>query len=658
MGVTSTRQITGNNQTKKALSFSWSVPILTFRIPHHDLPAGTSMKTLFVVPKFVRRESEYYELPLGITYVSTILKEPGYAVDVINMNLHPKEDEAAVITAYLKKHPVDVVLTGGLSAFFHSIKNILQSAKQSRPEITTVLGGGIVTSDKETICAAIKPDFAMLGEAEEATKEFIDALASGSDYTNIPNLAYQQDGAYIFNEKREAIGDLDALPYPDFSIFDIDDYFKRQTPLSQNYLYPLDFPRSLPIITSRSCPLSCTFCFHPIGQKYRMRSLDCVFAEIEQMIEQYDINMLTIMDEMMSASKRRLIEFSERIKPYNLLWTCQLWPSSVDGKTLKMMKEAGCYLISFGLESMNADVLQSMKKFGVTREKIEGALEEAKNHGITIQGNFIFGDPAETVESSNETLEWWKQHPEYQISLGRISPYPGTPLYENAIQQGLIKNRTDFIQSGSPALNLSKMSSDEYNELLSKIATYSSQARQYCKIITITEDQRTDYESYHCELQCPHCNEVISYGNLVVQRPEILKLGCRSCGLRFDLNPSIFPNLRELLERQREAIQEIHKQYGSIAISPAIFEDRFIEYFSLIGLDYHQLNIAALIDSNDTRIGRHYLNKYPILKRDQSTVDQVSDSAILIMLTLYKDEIIQQFHELGVPNRKIYSIEF
>jgi hypothetical protein len=128
--------------------------------------------------------------------------------------------------------------------------------------------------------------------------------------------------------------------------------------------------------------------------------------------------------------------------------------------------------------------------------------------------------------------------------------------------------------------------------------------------------------------------------------------------LRFDLNPSIFPNLRELLERQREAIQEIHKQYGSIAISPAIFEDRFIEYFSLIGLDYHQLNIAALIDSNDTRIGRHYLNKYPILKRDQSTVDQVSDSAILIMLTLYKDEIIQQFHELGVPNRKIYSIEF
>jgi len=616
------------------------------------------MKVLFVVPKFVRKDREYYELPLGITYISTILKEAGYSVDVINMNLHTEYNEATIITTYLQQYSADVILTGGLSAFFHSIKVILQSAKQYQPEIFTVLGGGIVSSDKETICTMIKPDFAILGEAEGAIVEFIDALAFGRDYTNIANLAYQQDGCYHFNEKRGSISDLDTLPFPDFSIFDIDEYFKRQTPLSQNYLYPLDFPRSLPIITSRSCPLSCTFCFHPIGQKYRMRSLDSVFAEIEQMIERYNINMLTIMDEMMSASKRRLIEFSERIKPYNLLWTCQLWPSSVDSQTLKMMKAAGCYLISFGLESMNADVLLSMNKVGITREKIESALEEAKNHGVTIQGNFIFGDPAETVESSNETLEWWKQHTEYQISLGRIAPYPGTQLYEDAIQRGLIKDRAEFIQSGTPALNLSKMSSDEYNELLSRMAVYSSQARQYCEIISITEDERTDYESYRCKFKYPHCNEAVFYGNIVVQRPEILKLGCRSCGLRFDLNPSVFPNLKGLLERQRNEIQDMHDRYGSIAISPAIFEDRFIEYFSLIGLDYSQLNITALIDSNDTRIGRQYLGKYPILKRDKKTVDQIINSGILIMLTLYKDDIIQQFKDLGAIESQIYSIEF
>ena len=79
------------------------------------------------------------------------------------------------------------------------------------------------------------------------------------------------------------------------------------------------------------------------------------------------MNILVVMDEMMSANTKRLIEFSARIKKYNILWTCQLWTSSVDAKTLKIMKDSGCYLISYGLESISQVVLDSMKKLGINK---------------------------------------------------------------------------------------------------------------------------------------------------------------------------------------------------------------------------------------------------------------------------------------------------
>lgn len=615
------------------------------------------MNILIVVPKFVRRKNEYYDLPLGLSYVSSVLKEAGYTVQAVNMNTHEEEEEFDVLAKYLAINKVHAVLTGGLSAFFYGIDAILSSVKKIDPSITTILGGGIVTSDKETVCSELQPDFAVLGEGEITIKELMDNLKDGRECNHIHGIAYRENGKYVFTPERAAINDLDSLPNPDYSIFDLEDYFQRQNPLCSAHLWPLDFPRVLPIVTSRSCPLDCTFCFHPVGKKYRVRSLDRVFDEIEDMIEKYNINLVFLLDEMMSASKKRLVEFAERIKKYNVLWTCQLWPGSLDDKTISIMKDSGCYLLSYGLESMSNDVLVSMKKFGVTREKIEASLKQAKDHKICIQGNFIFGDPAETVETSEETLEWWKQHTEYKINLGRIAPYPGTPLYDYAIQKGIIKDRAAFIRAGTPSLNLTQLNADQYAALLSKMATYSAQGRHYAKILSIKIDDRTEHESYACDLECPHCKDTMTYGNMIITRVEMYRFGCRSCGLRFDMNPSIFPNLQHQLQEQKEEILKLHKKYGSLLISPCIFEDKFIEYFELIDLDYKMLNIKGIIDNNITRDGKKYLKSYDIYMRDQESMDKFDNPAILIMMSLYRDEIIKQFTELGVSEDAIFSVE-
>mgnify|MGYP003608499491 CR=1 FL=1 len=613
---------------------------------------------LFVLPKFVDSKGEPYILPLGILYLATILQEKNYIVKIIDMNEYCDDNEVNVIGQYIQDNEVDLVCTGGLSAFFNSIERIILAVRELLPTKKIVLGGGIVTSDRDFIANILDPDIVVIGEGEITLPELVDTIFDANgNLSNVKGIGYKKDNKWIFTEERELLEDMSIVPMPNYDLINIEEYFKRQHPISSLAFYPVDFPRELPIVTSRSCPLKCTFCFHPTGQKYRMKDLDSVFEEIEYMIQHYKINLLGVLDEMMSASKSRLVEFSHRIKKYNILWSCQLLVSSIDDETLAIMKESGCYYVSYGLESMNNDILKSMKKHGVTREKIEKALELTVKHSITIQGNFIFGDLLETKETAHDTLSWWKAHPKYQISLGRISPYPGTHLYTHCLSNGIIKDREKFMREGTPSLNMSKMTPREYSDLISEIAIASSLARQYCEVLSVIKDDRVEEEAYVCELKCPHCNEVVRYGNIRIHKPIIFKMGCRNCSLRFDVNPKKFPHLAPLLEKEKEKVLQLKEKYCSFILSPCIFEGWFLEYFDLIGIHYQDLNIKYVLDSSDARIGELYLDKYQIIKRDIQLLSEWKDSAILIMSARYNFDISREFIELGTKEEQILTVK-
>lgn len=613
---------------------------------------------LFIFPKVVYRAHQYYEIPLGMLYVATVLKEQGYVVHTLDMNDFYDKNEGEIISSFLSINTIDVVCTGGLSAFFNSIERILLAVRKIDFHLPIVIGGGIVSSDAAFICELLKPDYAVIGEGEETIVELFEGLKGVKKLSDITGIGYIEDNKWIFTPAREAIDDISNLPYPDYSLIDIEGYFKRQTPVSTNYLYPIDYPRALPILTSRSCPLNCTFCFHPTGQKYRKKSLNLVFEEIEFLIEKYNINVLVVMDEMMSASKQRLIDFANGIKKYNLFWTCQLLVNSVDDETLKIMRESGCFLVGYGLESINNTVLKSMRKHGVNKDKIEKCLELTVKNKITIQGNFIFGDPAETVETSDETLQWWSKFPEYHISLGRISPYPGTQLYTYALEHGYIKDREAFIRQGTPSLNLTQMSSEEYSSLISKMSIASSKARQFGKVDNISIDNSSDEDRYKCDIICPHCNSTITYKNIYIEKPVIFKLGCRNCALRFDVNPAKFPGFQKTINEDRKKLLEFKSKYDSFIVSPCIFEGLFIEYFDMLELDYDDFNIKYFMDSSNARENQYYLDKYKIVKREKKYfTEELKNTAVIIMSTHYKIDIANEFINLGISEDKIHAIE-
>ena len=142
---------------------------------------------------------------------------------------------------------------------------------------------------------------------------------------------------------------------------------------------------------------------------------------------------------------------------------------TITEELIEEMKDAGCYLLSLGLESYSSAVLQSMRKH-ITPGQIDAALRITRRLNMTIQGNFIFGDIAETTETAYQTLNYWKNNHSLfggGVSLDFIQPYPGTALYRHSLIKGIIRNEIDFVENHllEPINMTGNMTAQEFEQL-------------------------------------------------------------------------------------------------------------------------------------------------------------------------------------------------
>lgn len=233
-----------------------------------------------------------------------------------------------------------------------------------------------------------------------------------------------------------------------------------------------------PVVSSRSCPNSCTFCSKSGGKKYRKRSLKNIFAEIDELINLYHVNKLNFNDELFANNTECLFQFCDRIEKYHITYRISLHiGKNLTLELLKKMKQSGCSVIFYGLESADDDVLKSMRKH-ITLEEIERCLKITKQAGIIAEGNFIFGDPVETKESVYKTISWIKEN--YTMGLFEVAPiklYPGSQLYDDALENNKIKDATEFIREKCPLINVSSLSEKEYDYMLNHELTVIQRMR-------------------------------------------------------------------------------------------------------------------------------------------------------------------------------------
>jgi tRNA A37 methylthiotransferase MiaB len=403
-----------------------------------------------------------------------------------------------------------------------------------------ILGGGLISSEPRLMFEALQPDFVVLGEGEETAREFMEVLRQGGDLSQVDGIGFtDRNHRLVFTTPRKPIMNLDALPWPDFEGFDFDTYLDHQKPTDLYFYDIYDQPRVYPIVTSRSCPYVCTFCFHPLGNKYRQRSMDSVMEEIETNVRRYKINIISIYDELFSHRTERVAEFCSRMKrlrtelPWECSWGCQMRVDGVSSEMLSLMRDSGCYNVSYGFESYSDKVLRSMRKH-ITPAAIEKAVTTTMTSNISLQGNFIFGDRAETVATATETLSFWKQHPAAGIILTFISPYPGTELYAHCLQKGIIKDKLDFIENHIfDTLNMSdEMTNDEFEALQVQVSELS--VRKCQMAIPRTVSRQSD-GAYSLTVVCPHCHESITYRNYALPNRLLFNIMtyCRKCRKRF-----------------------------------------------------------------------------------------------------------------------------
>ncbi len=249
----------------------------------------------------------------------------------------------------------------------------------------------------------------------------------------IRGLVWREGEEIVVNPDRPFIRHLDDLPLPRHDLLPL-----------QKYRAPLVGGPYTFVVTSRGCPGGCRFCIKHVsyGQSVRFRSPENILAELEMLIG-LGIRHVHMYADLFTVSREQVMGLCEEIleRKWRIRWTCNSRVDFVDPEMLQMMARAGCWMISWGIESGSEEVLRRAGK-GIRLEQVEKALRWAKGAGIRNWGYFIIGLPGETEETIRETIRLSLRLP-LDLALFHIAaPYPGSPLFFEVVEKGWFRPGT------------------------------------------------------------------------------------------------------------------------------------------------------------------------------------------------------------------------
>ena len=497
-------------------------------------------KILVIIPKYNNSvEPDYnYMFPLGLGYVVAALIHRNFQAEVLNLN-HLRGTSADLIKERLNKTKYSVVCTGGNNLIYRELKNIIHTVKEHHSSIPTVLGGHVITTEPEVTFNDIRPDYGVIGEADDMIGDLVSALLSGTRPDNIPGTIFEKAGKVI-KVPFQVIADINSVPFP---VMDLLGYEEWRDNVPSNILLcamVLETPRIYPILGSRNCPFKCTFCYH--YGKYQERSLDNIFAELNEAVQKYRINYVCFYDDCFSLKPERVKDFCHRMKKlrnsiaWDLQWAVQITVKKVDEEMFKLLKESGCNAMAYGFESFNQAILDSMQK-PITPAEIDNAFKLTLKYNFLLYALFIFGDTAETVASYKETLDYWKKNAKGQIRLDMIRLFPGSAIYEKSVSKGLIKDKISFFENDMPSeepVNFTdNMSEFEYQVMRLEV---TDAKRRFIKHV-VPKSVRPSKRYFTVEVKCPFCGRTSKYDNVLLRSGFrfCLEFLCRHCLMRYTI---------------------------------------------------------------------------------------------------------------------------
>ncbi len=393
------------------------------------------MKIYLVYPYL---NNPYFFPPLGIVYLASYLKKQGIETELIDLVFSSSYDD---FTDRIKQDPPDIV---GISTLTLTISNALELARITKklyPNCLVVLGGPHATVMSEQSLANPEVDLVVIGEGEETFTELVRAIEQKKDLAEVKGIGFKKDGRPVFTGKRPFMEDLDKLPIPDRSLLPtFRKYLKTQTS------FPFFMPSGI-MIVSRGCPFKCTFCQPMLsclyGDKVRLKSPANIIKEIEYLIETYQVKSIYFTDDTFWANPKWATELcgliTERGLDKKVYFLAQTNLTTLDESRMQVMRNAGFIYLGFGVESGNPHILNKVLGKNHSPEKARQVFALCRKYGIVSSANFIIGNPGETPETLQDSIDLMADLNPDMKDVHYMTPTPGSALYDYCKKEGILK---------------------------------------------------------------------------------------------------------------------------------------------------------------------------------------------------------------------------
>ncbi len=384
-------------------------------------------KIVFVIPVTQGRFGKPATPHVGVSYLASYIRQKGHEPEIVDLRVEPHTlDELK--KRILDAHP-DFVGVTSVSFEYKKTYDLINAI--SSWGVPVIYGGPHVSTVRQDVFNGCRPYAAVCGEGEQKLCDILDRKPLNS----IQGIIFlDEQGSVVVTPPRESIADLDSIPFPAYDLSKRDLYAEKKIPLT----------------TSRDCPHSCTYCGVKLvmGRGFRKRSPENVLAEIELWYSR-GYRLFGINDDTFTTDIDRAAKICSLIieKKLDITWELRtgIRVDRINEDLLRLMKQAGCHFLAYGIESIDDTVLKNVKK-GITYAQIEKAVTLAEKVGIPFSGFFMIGLPGDKYENFLKLHNFARTHAFNEVRFYNLMPYPNTEVFQWMREHGtFIEEPEDYL---------------------------------------------------------------------------------------------------------------------------------------------------------------------------------------------------------------------